>query len=285
MQVKLCPGTLWEAMLRRENSALASGSLRPIETVREEIPDAEARFIVRKVSSVRRKEEARRSEPPRDPFLPYEEALFVADVCDSHVALLNKFNVLEHHLLVVTRAYEDQESLIGRDDFDALTACMREFDSLGFYNGGKEAGASQPHKHLQLVPLPLENGADGLPIEPLFAPVRGQRGLCRIPAFGFRHAFSWIAGLDDAAGLHALYLRMMASMGLAGAGGRQAGPYNWLLTRSWMLLVPRSRERFGAISMNALGFAGSFFVRDDEQMAALRSAGPLAALAAVAVRN
>ena len=63
---------------------------------------------------------------------------------------------------------------------------------------------------------------------------------------------------------------------------RQRAPYNLLVTRRWMLLVPRSREHFGTISVNALGFAGSLFVRDDVEMSALRAAGPMGALRSVA---
>jgi ATP adenylyltransferase len=48
-----------------------------------------------------------------------------------------------------------------------------------------------------------------------------------------------------------------------------------------MLAVPRSRERFGTISINALGFAGSLFVRDEEEMQDLRAAGPMRVLRAV----
>jgi len=42
--------------------------------------------------------------------------------------------------------------------------------------------------------------------------------------------------------------------------------------------VPRSREFFHSISINSLGFAGALLVRDDEQLQALRAAGPFTAL-------
>jgi len=64
---------------------------------------------------------------------------------------------------------------------------------------------------------------------------------------------------------------------------RQRGPYNLLVTRRWMLLVPRTQEHFGSISVNALGFAGSLFARDATETDALRAAGPMSALKAVAV--
>ena len=59
-------------------------------------------------------------------------------------------------------------------------------------------------------------------------------------------------------------------------------PYNLLVTRRWLLAVPRSKERFGTIAVNALGFAGSLFARDDGEMKALREAGPMRVLREVA---
>lgn len=49
-----------------------------------------------------------------NPFLPYDEDLWVQHLSDSHTLLLNKFNLVDHHVLVVTRAFESQD--------DALTA-------------------------------------------------------------------------------------------------------------------------------------------------------------------
>jgi ATP adenylyltransferase len=48
-----------------------------------------------------------------------------------------------------------------------------------------------------------------------------------------------------------------------------------------MLLIPRSREYFEDISLNSLAFAGSFFLRNEQQLEKLKSAGPLNALKSV----
>lgn len=66
-------------------------------------------------------------------------------------------------------------------------------------------------------------------------------------------------------------------------GDRQSAPYNLLLTRGWMLLVPRLQECFDSISINALGFAGALFVKTKTQVDRLRQCGPLGALRGVAV--
>lgn len=296
--VMLRPGTLWPALIERSRRALAGGALLPIDTEQRIIEDGGVAFLVRRVSSLAHKDQQRRTaimgsgEKSRNPFLPYEAELCVGAVSPTHVCLLNKFNVIDHHLLIVTREFEHQETLLDRSDFAALAACMAEIDGLAFYNGGAAAGASQPHKHLQIVPLPLAAGLPAVPIEPLFESVRGASGLSSVPALPFRHGFAWIdqALFADpsgaAAALGALYDAMLAAVGVHGvqAGGetRQSAPYNLLLTRRWMLLVPRSRERFDSISVNALGFAGSLFVRDDEQLTAIERVGPLALLTAVA---
>ena len=60
-------------------------------------------------------------------------------------------------------------------------------------------------------------------------------------------------------------------------------PHNVLLTREWLLIVPRSRERFETISINALGFAGQFLVKDQNERKRLVEFGLLRALSQVAV--
>jgi len=63
--------------------------------------------------------------PARNPFLPYEEALWVAHLSTSHTLLLNKFNVVRHHLLVVTRAFEPQSAPLSAGDLAATWRVMQ----------------------------------------------------------------------------------------------------------------------------------------------------------------
>ena len=276
------------------------------------------RFIVRSVSSLGRKDREtprraplgapldRGAEQTRSPFLPPDPELALGKIAGTHAAVLNKFPVVAHHLLVVTERFVPQEVLLDQDDFAALAACLAEVDGLAFYNGGRDAGASQPHKHLQLVPLPLGAGPWPAPIEAVFDAWAATGNVSRLLRLPFRHAFSLLEPslFDDrvraAEHLHEVYALQMEAIGVAEEGPvaandaandeataandepRQAAPYNLLVTRRWMLAVPRSRERLGSISVNALGFAGSLFVRDEAEMAALREAGPMSVLRAVA---
>lgn len=287
--VVLAPGTLWEKVQAQTEHALQCGALQTIPTDYEFVEAGGIQFLVRVLSSLARKqaalaEQEASAEEERDPFLPYEADLFVADISTTHICLLNKFNVLDHHLLIVTRAFEPQESLLTPQDFEALGACLAEIDGLAFYNAGQVAGASQDHKHLQLVPLPFVPEGPRLPIAPLLAAVQLQEELGRVPGLPFLHAFTRLApGWLDTPGPAAAilldrYRAMLRAVDLA-----DHGPYNLLATRQWMLLVPRAQESFHAIPVNALGFAGSLFVRDAQQMATLKKHGPLAILQHVAV--
>jgi len=287
------PGSLAGSIASVTARALASGAMLPIATSCEFIEDGGVRFLVRVLASLQRKSAQRAAEErsaavgkPVNPFLPYEQALFVADVSDSHVAILNKFNVVDHHLLIVTREFEQQRALLTLRDFEAWWRCLGEYESLGFYNGGPEAGASQPHKHLQLVPLPLAPQGPPVPIAPLLATVRGTAGAGTIPGFDFLHSFAVLgtATSERGAAREAFerYISMLAQVDLrppSGTGSElQGGPYNFIVTKEWLLLVPRSREFFDSISINGLGFAGALLVWNEEQLRALRAAGPLAAL-------
>ncbi|WP_233881081.1 ATP adenylyltransferase family protein [Paraburkholderia flagellata] len=299
--------TLRAAIERQTAHALACGALHPIETAHTFIDDGGMRFYVRVAENLARKAAARltpqtsvasSSQPRRDPFLPYEQDLFVGDLSPTHVALLNKFNVIDQHLLIVTRRYEPQEALLDAADFSALIEALREIDGLAFYNGGAAAGASQPHKHLQMVPLPLAgHGPHVAPLEVLVGraqAVHGARPIAIVPGLAFRHAFARLdlgpdSGTPDDAAPVALdcYRALLDAAGVpavdVGGVAHQGAPYNLLVTRRWMLVVPRTAECVEGISVNSLGFAGSFFVRNAAQLQTLAQLGPMAALERVSV--
>lgn len=286
-------------MQRCQREALASGALQPIETTQTFVDDGGMRFVIRVAANLARKAAARERQdpsrraggPPPNPFLPYEPALFVADLTDTHLALLNQFNVLDHHLLIVTRRFVHQETLLDEADFTALSLGMADHAGLGFYNGGAVAGASQPHKHLQWVPLPLAAPGPALPIAPLLPTARRAGEVGIVPGLPFRHAF---VALEPARAaqprtfaetVHAGYRAALRAVGIAAVhrDGElwQSAPYNLLVTREWLLLVPRCQEGEAGIAINALGFAGSLFVRDQAQWALLQRQGPMAVLRAV----
>ncbi|RHZ78615.1 hypothetical protein Glove_158g54 [Diversispora epigaea] len=95
------------------------------------------------------------NEPKVDPFAPYDQQLFVEEY-EKYIILLNKYCIIPKHLLVVTKEYESQANPLNPNDFDALWHCMKQIKSqksLAFYNCGELSGASQSHKHMQILTL------------------------------------------------------------------------------------------------------------------------------------
>lgn len=288
-------GSLWETIVARSRTALACGALQPIATETRTIVDLGVHFDVHVVSNLTRKiadglghwQTSANSQRPANPFLPFEKDLFVADITDSHLCLLNKYNVIDHHVLIITREFEPQESLLTSADFEALWSCMAEFDALGFYNSGRHAGASQPHKHLQLVPLPLSAYAPDVATSVLFGEPTDAGKPTRLSELPFVHAFSWLDSFQSktpsaqAADAFALYGDLLAAAGIDSTNP-QSHPYNFLVTRRFMLLIPRRVERFEKVAVNALGFAGSFFVGRQESLETIVRTGPMALLREVA---
>jgi len=273
-----------QKLLAVTEAALASGALQPINTLTERYIEAGVSFQLRVLDNLKRKEEAGRrlkkaADHSRNPFLPYEPDLYLGELGDRHRLLLNKFNVLPHHLLLVTREFESQNDLLNRDDFTALAELMLAVDGLAFFNGGTLAGASQPHKHLQLI----------LDLQPPFATLLNQLDGTqpqRLGQLGFRHAaiglpqalFSDGNVGDIAWQLEQGYQHLIRQLGIRCRDSKALDSYNLLLTRRWMLLVPRVEESVAGISFNSLAFCGSILVRQPEELETLKHYGLMRAL-------
>jgi ATP adenylyltransferase len=153
-----------------------------------------------------------------------------------------------------------------------MWACLAEFNGLVFYNGGKLAGASQPHKHLQIVPF----AETDIPISPLLKTAKLENDLGTIPEFPFLHAFTTLKMGESAEVTLEKYHTLLRTVGIKPLeNNMQSGAYNLLFTREWMLIVPRKQEEFEKISVNSLGFAGALLVKNQQQMQLLKNINPI----------
>jgi ATP adenylyltransferase len=264
--------------------ALASGALLPIDSETAVVEEGGIPFALKWVSSLGLKDLAKMARPaaPPDPnsnpFLPYDEALFIADISPTHVVLLNKFPAMANHVLLVTRAFAEQTAPLDLTDCRAIADLLRSLEGLVFLNGGKQAGASQRHKHLQLVPMRAA-------IEAVLPSTRVELPQ-RLPQLPFAHAFVSLDE-DDLQQPERLLQRFGQCCTEAGVSlvEGQLSAYNLLLTRRWLMIVPRTRECWEQgelkLSINALGFAGSLLLRSAEQFEAVRAAGVANLLRAV----
>lgn len=276
----------------RSSTALASGALQPIETGQAELVDGGLRFIVRWVSTLARKDGAAPAMPggPRDPdfnpFLAPEPALTVGPLGEAHTAILNKFPVCARHLVIARREFAEQLAPLDLGDFTALALVLTEAGGLGFYNGGAGAGASQRHKHVQWLPDAPGNASLRM-LLPGLPPDAAELSVARHPAYAMAHCFVRVdcgigTPVDRAArSLLRACETAYESLGLRVDAAGLLPAANLLVGNGWMLVVPRSRERFEGISINSLSYGGVIFVRRIEQIDTVRSAGPLQMLADV----
>jgi ATP adenylyltransferase len=287
LKILLEPGTLWKSIQETTELALQSGALKSIPTELEIIEQVGIKFVIRILANLNRKEADKEKQEQQtsrtgkefNPFLPYEKDLFVADISDTHVCILNKFNVVDFHLLIITRSFEEQESLLTLEDFTAMWTCLGEFEGLVFYNGGKLAGASQRHKHLQIVPF----SETDIPISPLLKTAKLENDMGTIREFPFLHAFTNLNRGESPKVTLEKYHTLLQKMGIKPLENNlQSGAYNLLITQKWMLIVPRKQEEIEGISINSLGFAGALLVKNQQQMELVKNIKPMEILSKVA---
>lgn len=296
------PGSLWPKLKAQREHGLCTGALQPVETVIERLDSGNWRFVVHVLASLARKETALKAQKAAaaNPFLPCEQDLYVTDISETHLCLLNKYNVVDHHFLIVTRRFEPQENWLTLADFEALALCLSEVDGLAFYNGGTAAGSSQPHKHLQLVPYTAGSDAD-FPLVRAISSARSTSDSAKVAALPFQHAIIYFNDPDSndpdfndpkpndpkpaadplsylAQQYLTSYRQLLSAVNIVNTPqwqGLQTAAYNLLCTRQWMMLIPRRQEKYANISVNSLGFAGSLLVKDAETLAELRKIDPM----------
>eukprot|EP00892_Ulva_mutabilis_P006083 jgi/Ulvmu1/3847/UM018_0063.1 len=285
---------LWEKIQETYEKAVASGAAKGIPTT--EAIEAEGSLGVEMVVRIAEVLENKPSKPEQtesgeavNPFLPYDEELWVQHLSDSHTLLLNKFNLVDHHTIVVTREFQSQDEPLAMADLAATKAVIdaMPYGGLAYFNHGPDSGKSQPHKHVQVVPLPLSRAVDapvplqdvldetlqgeplGMACEMLKLPYRAYA--CRIePGFGAEE-------------LEVAYLELMSAAGVQHDPGQALKPsYGWLMTRHWMMLVPRSRAAYQGINANAISYAGTLFLKRPEMQYTVHNEGPLQILAKMA---
>lgn len=146
--------------------------------------------------------------------------------------------------------------------------------------------SSQRHKHLQVVPTPLDPTAtdrtpfDGAIMGALSGASPGE--VRYSPSFPFVHAIVSLSDcadvVDDVAAetTFARYIYLLAELAKQlslepSTGSECPFPYNLLATRDWLLIVPRSKESYGDISVNALGFAGALLIPKPDLLDQIRT--------------
>lgn len=272
-------GELERRALERSQTAEACGALVPLRTASVE-PMRWQPFQLRRLLS-RTPKHLRGGGPKPNPFLPWEPALEIDRLGESHVVLLNKYPVQRGHLLLISQQWQPQSGWIQPSDWQAVARVEADTMGLWFFNSCAAAGASQPHRHLQLLPRAPQQSSC-----PLAAAIEQQLADGqRLWPWQYRISRREASGGPDAAEeLACLYHQHLSSLGLGTPQDDPAPrhPYNLLFDGQWFMTVHRRQEHWAGFSVNALGFAGYLLVTEQSDEDWLQWHGPLALLQAVA---
>ncbi|KAM7217611.1 inositol phospholipid synthesis protein Scs3p [Rhypophila decipiens] len=263
-----------------------------------------------------------RQRPTFDPFDKPQPGLFIADLSPSHFLVLNKFAIVEEHFILATKEFKWQTDLLEEADLAAALGCIRAYHEFTlsqkdgkdqqkhdareeqqesgygelfvFFNCGEHSGASQPHRHLQL--LPVERMRDGwentdttgkrwnVLAESL---LDGADVARRLP---FKTFAGRIHGDVSPKELYALYLKLYqracdAVLGQKEAEEQAAGEaqisYNLAMTRDVLVVMPRLAEGaeikteedavVGKLALNGTVLAGTALVKSQGEWDTLRA--------------
>lgn len=255
-----------------------------------------------------------------DPFENPSPELLLASIPPSsptHALVLNKFPVIPNHFILATKAWKAQTDLLEPADLEATYECLRAWANptnlnpskststrlFAFFNSGEDSGASQPHRHLQFLPVEAmhqpgtESWApliDLLTTQPHNPPTFQSH-----PALPFAHFALPLPPNPSPDTLHTIYIALYrAAVGaVQGSDPREGlsstatqGPsaisYNLAMTLETMMIAPRRAETArvpvdiaaaediadpGLISLNGTILAGTLMVKLEGEWDVLRT--------------
>jgi ATP adenylyltransferase len=267
---------IWQRALQLSSHAQASGALVPLATEVLVAPQHEP-FVLRRLLSTTPKH-LRRGGPKPNPFLPWERPLEVEQLDSGHVVLLNKYPVQAGHLLLISATWQPQSGWLSADDWRGVAHLAGDTGGLWFFNSCAASGASQPHRHLQLLPRRAGEAST-----PLAKEIERQLAMLDTP-WPWAYRLSRRADPLGATDLPALYLEHAEQLGLGHPhyDPQPRHPYNLLFDDDWLLTVRRTQEHCAGFSLNALAFAGYLLATESSDIELLEREGPWSLLRAVA---
>ncbi|EEH46420.1 uncharacterized protein PADG_02518 [Paracoccidioides brasiliensis Pb18] len=255
-----------------------------------------------------------------DPFHDPPEDLLITQFPlsePSHILVLNKFPVIPDHFIIATKAFKPQTDLLEKEDLLATFQCLKAWQKhdgpegskrlFAFFNSGEHSGASQPHRHLQFLPVERMTQAGDEQWKPL---IDGNSSSA-YGDFNYPNSFNLpfacyavnLPGEPSADELHQSYIQLYrmavrAAQGIAGPQSKNADPkslktegpsvisYNLSMTTTRMVICPRRSEstwipidskdqnksrEVGLIRLNGTILAGTLMVKVEAEWNALRN--------------
>ncbi|KAL1796889.1 hypothetical protein ACET3X_005429 [Alternaria dauci] len=253
-----------------------------------------------------------------DPFANPPPALHLADIPaanPTHFLVLNKFPIIPEHFILATKPNKQQTHVLEPDDLEATYAVLKAWQAdsgdpekrlLAFFNSGDHSGASQPHRHLQF--LPVEGMRDGdqasdwrllidlILSSPAAKAAEGHPEFLQHPSLPFTHFAYPFDSEPSSAQLFDIYNRLYDAAKAAVDAFISSNPndfalhptedgdlpisYNLAMTTSGMVILPRRAEgtmlrrddgsEVGFAALNGTTLGGTMMVKHQDEWDMLR---------------
>ncbi len=266
--------SIWSKALDISKQAVNCGAVIPLNTIKykssEECCDFELRFLNSPLPKY-----LIEYGPRRNPFIPWDSRLEIQPIKNKHTLILNKYPVQIGHMLLITNTWKPQNGWLNKDDFEAIQNVDKDTTGLWFFNSSRESGASQPHRHFQLLPRRYNES-----VCPRFDWFCSLLNNTKNNNSEISHCISIRPRNNNINSspydLFSSYKSMISEMNLGDIDiiNKPLKPYNLLITSEWIALITRKKDRSYGFSINALGFAGYFLATKTSDVNTLIKFGP-----------
>lgn len=194
----------------------------------------------------------------------------IGEISNTHLLIANKFCWAKPHFLLLTSdGYRRQYESLNESDLRSIWYMLSTMstDYVAFYNCGQDSGCSRLHKHMQLIPTPEGTFASFLDSD-------GKDPEPQVPFQWFYHRFdSREVTLQYLTEVYNQLLRQATEVGGSlsehadTAPPGAACPHNMIMTKRWMIIVPRRRAAINKeVAANALGMLGYIAVAAEHEV-------------------
>ena len=262
----------WEKALQKTKISINSKSLFPLQTtdITKNLYKGND-FIIRELDITKFKKNTLIG-PKINPFKPWDKILEIDSIGNGHQLILNKYPVQLGHLLLITNEWKEQNGWLDIKDWEAIKEVNKDTSGLWFFNSGPLAGASQPHRHIQL--LRRDPSELSCPREKWILALNNLN--YKNEKFSKNIILKKFSKSLNEENIHEIYKNLSYKLGLGDPRNdkKPKYPYNLIFTDRWMIIIKRKTDNLFGISINALGFAGYILVTENSDIKYLRELGP-----------
>ena len=262
----------WKKALEQTRISIDDKSLYPLKTdiITNDLYKKDD-FIIRKIDTSKFNNK-KLYGPKQNPFCPWEKILEIDKIGDNHQLILNKYPVQKGHILLITNNWKPQNGWLDIKDWEAIQQVNKDTSGLWFFNSSPIAGASQPHRHFQL--LRRSRNEISCPRENWFLEMNLDQNInSKLKKNIIVSKFNF---LENSVSLFELYLELCKKLGLGDpiSDKKPIYPYNVLITNKWIAVIKRKNDHIHGFSINGLGFAGYLLVTEKSDVNYLKKFGP-----------